>query len=376
MTRVDNRSLDHKVLEHMRLLAVERVLAGEAPSAVAESLGIYRTSIYKWLRAHKKGGRAALQSTTAKGPKPKLSAAQKQQVRRWIVGKDPRPYGFGYGLWTRRIIAQMMLDKFAVSLTLPAVGPLLTSLDITPQKPLRRAYERDEQAIRQWKEDKYPALRKRAKQRGAEICFLDEAGVRSGSPLGRSYGLKGQTPVVKTSGQRQKINALSAVNAKGAFWYNVYSGMLTAALFVVMLKDLLKGRKQPILLVVDGLSVHKAKLVAKYVQSTKGRVELHFLPPSAPDLNPDAFAWSHLKQNGTSKKPLRKNEALRQRVEEDLAAIKKDRSLVRSFFMAPSVSYASYQIVTTLVRLVQVSNAYMPMLMTLPGTVRLVIPSQ
>ena len=129
----------------MRLLAVERVLAGEAPSAVAESLGIYRTSIYKWLRAHKKGGRAALQSTTAKGPKPKLSAAQKQQVRRWIVGKDPRPYGFGYGLWTRRIIAQMMLDKFAVSLTLPAVGPLLTSLDITPQKPLRRAYERDEQ---------------------------------------------------------------------------------------------------------------------------------------------------------------------------------------------------------------------------------------
>jgi len=345
MTRVDNRSLDHKVLEHMRLLAVERVLAGEAPSAVAESLGIYRTSIYKWLRAHKKGGRAALQSTTAKGPKPKLSAAQKQQVRRWIVGKDPRPYGFGYGLWTRRIIAQMMLDKFAVSLTLPAVGPLLTSLDITPQKPLRRACERDEQAIRQWKEDKYPALRKRAKQRGAEICFLDEAGVCSDSPLGRSYGLKGQTPVVKTSGQRQKINALSAVNAKGAFWYNVYSGMLTAALFVVMLKDLLKGRKQPILLVVDGLSVHKAKLVAKYVQSTKGRVELHFLPPSAPDLNPDAFAWSHLKQNGTSKKPLRKNEALRQRVEEDLAAIKKDRSLVRSFFMAPSVSYASYLLV-------------------------------
>jgi transposase len=342
MKKTDNRSLDHKVLEHMRLLAVERVLAGEKPSAVAKSFGIYRTSIYKWLRAHKRRGRDALKGTTAPGPTPKLNEGQKKQVQRWIVGKDPRQYGFDYGLWTRSIIAEMIRERFKVSLTLPSVGRLLTSLDITPQKPLRRAYERDEKEIRQWKEQKYPELRKRAKQRGADIFFLDEVGVRSDSPLGRSYGLKGQTPVVKTSGQRQKINAISAVNAKGAFWYKVYSGMLTALLFIGMLQDLMKGRKRPVLLVVDGLAVHQAKSVAKYVQSTKGRLELHFLPPYAPDLNPDEFAWSHLKQNGTSKKPLHKNEALKQRVEQDLAEIKEDRSLVRSFFMAPSVSYAIY----------------------------------
>jgi transposase len=342
MAKIDNRSLDHKVLEHIRLLAVDRVLAGEKPSAVAKSFGIYRTSIYKWLRAQRKRGRQALRSTTAKGPTPKLTDSQKRQVRRWVIGKDPRQYGFDFGLWTRSIIAEMIRDRFEVSLTLPSVGRLLASLDITPQKPLRRAYERDEKEIRKWIEEKYPALRKRAKQRGADIFFLDEVGVRSDSPLGRSYGLKGKTPVVKTSGQRQKINAISAVNAKGAFWYKVYSGMLGAALFIVMLKDLMKGRKNPVMLVVDGLPAHKAKSVAKYVQSTQGRLELHFLPPYAPDLNPDEFVWSHLKQNGTSKKPLRKNEALRQRVETDLAEIKQDRSLVRSFFKAPSVSYAIY----------------------------------
>ena len=342
MAKIDNRTLDHKVLEHMRLLAVERVLAGEKPSAVARSFGIYRTSIYKWLRAHKKRGREALRSTTAKGPAPKLTEGQKQQVARWIIGKDPRQYGFDFGLWTRSIVAEMIHDKFNISLSLPSIGHLLTSLDITPQQPLRRAYERDEKEIMKWKAERYPELRKRAKQRGAEIFFLDEVGVRSDSPLGRSYGLKGKTPVVKTSGQRQKINAISAVNAKGAFWYKVYGGMLTAVLFVGMLKDLMKGRKKPVMLVVDGLPVHKAKLVAKHVQSTKGRLELHFLPPYAPDLNPDEFAWSHLKQNGTSKKPLRKNEALRQRVEQDLAEIKADRKLVRSFFMAPSVSYVIY----------------------------------
>ena len=342
MAKIDNRSLDHKVLEHLRLLAVERVLAGEKPSAVAKSLGIYRTSIYKWLRAYQKHGREALKSTTAKGPTPKLTESQKRRVRRWIVGKDPRQYGFDYGLWTRSIIAEMIREKFDVPLTLPSVGRLLTSLEITPQKPLRRAYERDEKEIRKWKEEKYPALRKRARERGADIFFLDEVGVRSDSPLGRSYGFKGHTPVVKTSGQRQKISAISAVNAKGAFWYKVYSGMLTAAFFIVMLTDMMKGRKKPVMLVVDGLPAHKAKSVAKYVQSTKGRLELHFLPPYAPDLNPDEFAWSHLKQNGTSKKPLRKNEALRQRVDQDLAKIKQDRGLVRSFFKAPSVSYAIY----------------------------------
>ena len=122
----------------------------------------------------------------------------------------------------------------------------------------------------------------------------------------------------------------------------VSADVLTAVLFIVMLKDLMKGRKKPVMLVVDGLPVHKAKSVAQYVQSTKGRLELHFLPPYAPDLNPDEFVWSHLKQNGTSKKPLHKNEALRQRVETDLAGIKQDRKLVRSFFKAPTVSYAIY----------------------------------
>jgi len=342
MTRIDGRTLDHATLEHLRKLAVQRVLAGERPSAVAKSFGFYRTSIYKWLRAHKKGGVAQLKSRKAPGPRPKLTEAQCHKVRRWIIGRDPRQYGFDFGLWTRQIVATMIQERFGVAYTLPSVGHLLTRLDITPQKPLRRAYERDEKAVAEWKQTTYPQLRQRAKRCGADIFFLDEVGVRSDSPLGRSYGLRGKTPVVKTSGQRQQINAISAVNAKGAFWFKVYTGMLNAVLFIVFLKDLLKSRSRPVFLVVDGLPAHKAKSVAKYVQSTKGRLELHFLPPYAPDLNPDEFVWGHLKTNGTSKKPLRQNESLKQRVDDDLSNIKNNRALVRSFFKAESVSYATY----------------------------------
>ena len=339
MPKIDGRTLDHDTLEHMRLLAVQRVIAGEKPSEVASSLGFYRTSIYRWIRAHKRGGQAALSKRIHPGPKRKLTDKQEAKVVRWMVGKDPRQYGFEFGLWTRQIVQTMIQERFHVSLTLPAIGHLLTRLDITPQKPLRRAYERDEIAVTDWKARKYPELRKRARARGAVIFFLDEAGVRSDSPLGRSYGLKGHTPIVKTSGQRQKISAISAVTPKGGFWFKVYSGMLTAVVFVSFLKDFMKGRRNPVMLVVDGLSVHKAKCVQEYVKATEGKLELHFLPPYAPDLNPDEFVWNHLKQNGTSKKPLRKNESLRERVQADLTTIKQDSKLVRSFFNAESVSY-------------------------------------
>ena len=342
MKRTDGRSVDHPTSAHLRRLAVRRVENGEKPSEVIRSLGLYRTSIYKWLRAYRRGGNSALASRKASGPTPKLTDAQKRQVRRWIVGKDPRQWGFDFGLWTRKIVQTMIRERFGVSLTLPSVGHLLTLLDITPQKPLRRAYERDEAAVTKWKEETYPKLRRRARHIGAELFFLDEAGVRSDHPLGRSYGLKGHTPVVKTSGQRQAINAISAVNAKGAFWYQVYHGKLNASLFRHFLRDFMKRRRKPVFLVLDSLPAHKAKSVEEYVESLKGKLELHFLPTYAPDTNPDEFVWSHLKQKGTSKTPLRKNESLQARVWADLAAIQTDPPLVRSFFQAESVPYATY----------------------------------
>jgi len=342
MKRIDGRSLDHRTLEHLRRLAVQRVRDGEKPSAVVKSLGFCRTSIYKWLRSYRKGGAAALASHKSDGPTPKLTESQRQKVRSWIVGKDPRQWGFDFGLWTRKIVQQMLLDKFGVSLTLPSVGHLLTSLQITPQKPLRRAYERDEAAVTKWKEETYPTLRRRARRNKAEIFFLDEAGVRSDSPLGRSYGLKGRTPVVKTSGKRQSINAISAVNSQGAFWYNVYAGKLNGALFIQFLRDFMRRRRKPVYLVLDSLPAHKTKSVEAYVRSTEKKLELHFLPTYAPDTNPDEFVWHHLKQNGTSKKPLRTDESLKDRVTADLSAIQSDPALVRSFFMAESVAYTIY----------------------------------
>jgi transposase len=320
-------------------MAVRRVKEGERPSTVIKSYGLCRTTIYRWLRAEKRGGEAALKARKHPGPTPALTPRQKLRVRSWISGKDPRQYGFDFGLWTRQIVSALIEEKFGIKLGVTAVGRLLAELDVTPQKPLRRAYERDPEAIEHWKTKEFPRLRARARRVGATIFYLDEAGVRSDQALGRTWGLRGKTPEVPTSGKRQSVSAISAVNALGAFWYEIYGERLNKTRFVELLRHFMRGRKRPVFLVLDRHPAHIARVVAAYVQSQKGRLELHFLPGYAPELNPDEFVWNYLKHEGVSKKPLRRDESLRSRVESDLAGIQCQPSLVRSFFRAPSVAY-------------------------------------
>ena len=138
------------------------------------------------------------------------------------------------------------------------------------------------------------------------------------------------------------------MSARGGFWSQVYTGMLNAARFVEFLKAFRRGGLGKMFLVVDGHPSHRAKVVAAYVAACRGELEFHFpfghelraewLPPYAPDLNPDEFVWQHAKTNGVAKKPLEKNESPRQRVESDMENIKSQPKLVRSFFRASKSS--------------------------------------
>jgi transposase len=337
----DGRKFDHQTLEAIRLMAVERVRDGEKPSAVIASYGLCRTTIYKWLAAASKPGMGlkALRSRPASGRPRRLTPRQEQQVFRWINGSDPRQYGLDFGLWTRSIVADLIARKFDVKLGLSAVGALLARLGLTPQKPLQRAYQRDPEAIEKWRRETFPAIARQAKAEGGEVFFWDESGFRADTVHGKTWAVKGQTPVVERPGQRQSISAASAVNARGGFWYCTYEGALDAELFITLLQQMMKHRRKPVHLVVDGLPAHKTRRVKDYVASTKGKLTLHFLPGYAPDLNPDELVWSHMKRTGFARTPLRKGEKLKDKVEHQLAVIKKLPELVRSFFLAPSVAY-------------------------------------
>src|SRR5215471_12536074 len=169
----DGRKLDHKTLEEIRRMAVQRVWDGERPSAVVACYGLSRQIIYKWLKQAKGKGRGlrALRARKATGRPRRLTDKQERQLFHWINGKDPRQHGFDFGLWTRLVVRQLIAEKFEVNLGITPVGKLLAKLGLTPQRPLKRAYERDPAGIAAWKLDTYPSIAKRAKQQGAETIF-------------------------------------------------------------------------------------------------------------------------------------------------------------------------------------------------------------
>ena len=339
----DGRTLDHATLQEFRLLAVRRVREGEKPAEVVKSLGMNRTSIYRWLRAAEGRGRGerALASRPATGRPSKLTPKQRAQVLRWINGKDPRQYGLDFGLWTRQIVAKLVEQKFGVQLGVTAVGRMLARLGLTPQKPLQRAYQLDPQAIERWQRETYPSIAAAARKSGAEIYFWDESGFRADTVHGKTWAPKGKTPVIDRPSQRQSISAASAVNAKGGFWFATYQGALNAELFIELLKKMMRVRSKPVHLVVDGLPAHKKANVRQYIESTKGKLTMHVLPGYAPDLNPDELVWSHVKRTGVARNPLRAGEKLEIKIDQQLREIKKNRALVRSFFETPSVAYIS-----------------------------------
>ena len=162
MTR-DGRTLDHGTLETIRTMAVERVREGERPSDVIASYGFHRCTIYRWLKATRGHGRGlhALAARPATGRPRTLIARQERQVFRWINGKNPRQYGFDFGLWTRQIVRELIAQRFGVRLSLASIGAVLARQGLTSQKPLERAYQRDPDAIDRWQRETYPTIARR-----------------------------------------------------------------------------------------------------------------------------------------------------------------------------------------------------------------------
>ena len=187
----DARQLSTTEQALLRRLAVQRVFDGEKPAAVTLSYRLGEKTIFKWLKIAREKGIDDLAPKPRSGRNRTLSEFESEEVKRWILGGDPRQYGFDFGLWTRKIVSELILDRLGINLGVTAVGELLHRVGLTPQRPMRRAYERDDEQIREWLGKTYPAIKRSAKKQGAEVFWLDEASIRSDDPLMRTWGFEG-----------------------------------------------------------------------------------------------------------------------------------------------------------------------------------------
>ena len=322
--------------------AVASVQEGQSPELVAKVLGIHRDTIYDWLAKYRHGGWGALKRRPAPGREPKLNAAAMRWIYRAVVEKTPQQFKFEYALWTRAMVAALILRKFKVKLAANSVGRLLAQLGITCQKPLSRAREQNATLVECWLAEDYPAIKAQAQACGGEIYFGDAAHIRSDHHAGKSWGKQGRTPIVTSTGARYGMSLISAITAKGQMRFMIKEqGGVNADVFIEFLKRLVTGAKRPIFLIVDRGPAHIARKTAAFVESTKGALRLFFLPSYSPDRNPDELVWKHLKADTVGRMSITCPADFQEKVTRSMRRLQNNPAKIISFYQKPSLKYAA-----------------------------------
>jgi transposase len=313
--------------------------SGKSPDEIAEILGVGRSSVFEWQKKYREGGLAALSTKFASGRPTILSDEQMVRLYSLIAGKDPRQYSFEFALWTRGLVADLIHRKFGVRLSRVTVGRILKKLGMSPQRPLYRAYQQDQEKVSKWKEETYPKIHADAAVAGAGIYFADEAAIRTDHHAGTTWAPVGQTPVVTATGERKSVNMVSAVNPRGELHFQLFEGTMNAARFIEFCQHLLSDVATPVFLIVDGSTVHTAKAVSEYVESTDGRLRLYFLPPYSPELNPDEWVWKNVKHDRIKPAVPMSKGHLYTLAQDALKRLQNMPQIVRGFFADPHLAY-------------------------------------
>jgi transposase len=322
-----------------RLAAIQMYDNGLTADRIAEILDVGRSSVFDWIAKYREGGLASISTKFASGRPTVLSDSEMVRLYTMINGKDPRVHGFGLALWTRALIRDLIKKSFGKDVSLVTVGRILKKLGMSAQRPLYRSWKQDPARVEKWKREEYPAIKARAAQVGATILFADEASVRTDYHAGTTWAPVGQTPVVTGSAVRQAIKMVSAIGQRGELSFQVHEGSMNAERFIEFLESLVHDFDTPVFLVVDGSSVHKATAVTQYVAGTKGRLELFFLPPYSPELNPDEWVNKNVKHDRIARAvPLTRDE-LKSLAVDALERLKKCPGIVRGFFGDPKLAY-------------------------------------
>jgi transposase len=339
--KVDGRKLSHAQLEAIRFRAVEAVQAGQTPTAVARELGVYAARVFVWLASYRAGGWDALRARKASGRPKRLTGPQLGWIYQTVTSKNPMQLQFPFALWTRAMIRTLIQRKYGIKLSIISVGRLLAQMGLTCQKPLSRAFEQDATLVEKWIERDFPKLRALAKKERAVVFFADESGVRSDFHAGTTWGIRGETPVIRHTGKRFHLNMLSAISAKGELRFMTSRKRISAGLFIEFLRRLITNYPKKIFLVVDGLPAHKAKSVRFFLDQVKDRLRLFFLPPYSPEINPDELVWNDVKNNGVGRISIRTPRDLDRAVNSRLRLLQKNPEKVRAFFQMDTTRYAA-----------------------------------
>jgi transposase len=282
--------------EARRLQALALHRKGWKQTEIAEALGVTDGAVSQWLSLVDAQDAAALLARPHTGRPPALSHAQKNLIPD-LLSHGAEAYGFRGNVWTNARVAKVIEWEYSVSYHPSHVARLLKELKWTPQLPLVRATQRDENAIEVWRREQWPELKKQARLERKTIVFVDESGFYLLPARVRTYAPRGHTPTLRVFETHDHLSVMSAITAQGWLFTLVRDDSLTGVESVRFLKHLLTQLDRQLLVIWDGSPIHRGKEVKAYLSAGAAKqIHLERLPAYAPDLNPDEGVWNHLKR--------------------------------------------------------------------------------
>ena len=343
--KMDNRHLKLAELEVLKRKAVEAVVVhGETQRKAAKLFGFCVSSMSQYVQAYREQGESSL-TYKKRGVKPgthsKLTAEELIVLKQTIIDQTPDKLGLKHTLWTSKVIGEYVQMRFGVHYAERSLRDLMGRLGFSSQKPIARAYKRDPIKISAWLNDEYPSIKIRACQEGARIYWGDEMGIHSTDNRGRMYSPRGKKPEIKNAGGRFKCNMLAAISSQGFMNWMVFDEHFTSKIFVAFLGRLIRQIKQKVFLILDNHRAHHSKHVQRYINKHKDKIELFFLPPYCPELNPQELVNQDVKANANHFQVMRSLEDLKTNVRYYLTKIQFNEFKIRNFFRKDEVLYAA-----------------------------------
>lgn len=340
----DARTIPPKELEDRRKLAIKLRKQGMKFSDISEVVGVNRNTISSWYKKWESGGVKAIkvgQPGRRKGSGSTLDKEQQYKVTRCLIQCTPDQLKFDFALWTRAAVQQLIAHLFGIEMPIRTVGHYLKQWGFTPQKPVKRAYERCSKRVQKWLDEDYPSIEIRAKKENAEIHWGDETGLHSEDQIGRGYAPKGKTPIREHKGKKEKINMISTVTKLGKIRFMFYEGSMNADCMIKFMRRLIKDTSKKVFLILDNLRTHHSKKVKSWVAKYSAKIELFYLPSYSPDLNPDEYLNRDLKAQLSNKPSQRKDKGFSRIAKTEMRRLQKQPSRVQKYFNSSSIQYAA-----------------------------------
>jgi transposase len=321
-------------LERRRFQAVQAVRQGESPEVVARVVGVNRSSMYRWLKLAETAD--GLVAKPHPGPAPRLSPEQHRRLEALLL-EGAKAHGWTTQLWTCARIVKLIGRHFGVSFHHDHVGRFLRArLGWSPQKPRRRARERNEDQIEFWKRERFPKIAAAARKRDAHLVFLDESGFMLTPTVRRTWAPRGSKPVLDSWDRRDRLSAISCITVSPkAGRLNLHFRLLPHNVHgedVVEFLRALKGDvRRPLTVLWDGSKVHGKSKVVRAFLADHPEIVAEDLPAYAPEINPDELVWSWSKYGRLANLAADDTDELAERVIDELIYLQKHPHLLASF---------------------------------------------